>query len=95
MAPGLPKEADEHRFSCVELWEGLVVCRRGLAKASVAWHGVKRNAKLLLRAVPKFVNAMSGPERISGQTNGMNLLQAHGCGVKSRFRWNGIQSKLL
>ncbi|MCY1722098.1 hypothetical protein OU798_17225 [Prolixibacteraceae bacterium Z1-6] len=49
------------------------------AKARVAWHVIKWNAKLLLCAVPKLVNAMSGPERISGKTNGMNLLQAHGC----------------
>ena len=50
----------------------------GGAKARVAWHVVRRNAKLLLSAVPKLVNAMSGPERISEQTNGMSLLKALG-----------------
>jgi len=58
------------------------------AKARVAWHEIKWNVKLLFRVVPKLVNVISDPERISGQTCGMNLLQAHG------FTWkmckNGI-----
>ncbi|KJF45512.1 hypothetical protein LH29_09180 [Draconibacterium sediminis] len=61
----------------------LKTCRRVKAKARVAWHEIKWNDRLLLCAVPKLVNVISDPERISGQTYGMNLLLAHGYGLAS------------
>ncbi len=52
MPPGWQKKADEHRFSCVELWEGVscVSACDGKGKGSLAWNKMECQATFVCGA---------------------------------------------